>query len=357
MTKFEFLGDLSRLIADLPEEDREQAMEYYEDYFADAGPEKEQEIIKDFISPAYIAEQLRKASAQRQKAANTQSIPQQTTQQQTVPQQTAPQQTVPQRTTIQQTASVNTTVSHTSQPAQQTIQNPAVSASQQTQPFSETPTETVTPPAVEKEKVSVAAHATPSDVSASAMRNPIFQQNSAENISKEEEEALALKKKTKVDIKSINAATSKIGKKQAKAAAKQSALEDREYAATLYSGPKKAIIIALLIITCPITLSILGIIIGLFLVAIGFVIGFVLLGVAAFAVSIISLLLSILSLLTAHIPNCIFALGSALLLFSAGIGICYMDFKLFTRVIPSAYFNIMILFNNIKAALGRFAMK
>ena len=71
MTKFEFLGDLSRLIADLPEEDREQAMEYYEDYFADAGPEKEQEIIKDFISPAYIAEQLREASAQRQKNALT----------------------------------------------------------------------------------------------------------------------------------------------------------------------------------------------------------------------------------------------------------------------------------------------
>lgn len=69
MTKFEFLGDLSRLIADLPQEEIEQAMEYYEDYFADAGPEKEQEIIRDFISPAYIAEQLREASLQRQKAA------------------------------------------------------------------------------------------------------------------------------------------------------------------------------------------------------------------------------------------------------------------------------------------------
>lgn len=67
MTKFEFLGDLSRLIADLPQEEVDQAMEYYEDYFADAGPEKEQEIIRDFISPAYIAEQLREASLQRQK--------------------------------------------------------------------------------------------------------------------------------------------------------------------------------------------------------------------------------------------------------------------------------------------------
>ena len=74
MTKFEFLGDLSRLIADLPQEEIEQAMEYYEDYFADAGPEKEQEIIRDFISPAYIAEQLREASLQRQKAAAQASV-------------------------------------------------------------------------------------------------------------------------------------------------------------------------------------------------------------------------------------------------------------------------------------------
>ena len=64
-----FSGDLSRLIADLPQEEVDQAMEYYEDYSADAGPEKEQEIIRDFISPAYIAEQLREASLQRQKAA------------------------------------------------------------------------------------------------------------------------------------------------------------------------------------------------------------------------------------------------------------------------------------------------
>ncbi|RHV01738.1 hypothetical protein DXB96_12595 [Clostridium sp. OM07-10AC] len=49
-------------------------MEYYEDYFADAGPEKEQEIIRDFISPAYIAEQLREASLQRQKAAAQASV-------------------------------------------------------------------------------------------------------------------------------------------------------------------------------------------------------------------------------------------------------------------------------------------
>ena len=32
MTKYEFLGDLSRLLADLPEEERKQAMHYYANY-------------------------------------------------------------------------------------------------------------------------------------------------------------------------------------------------------------------------------------------------------------------------------------------------------------------------------------
>ncbi|MCR5587359.1 MAG: DUF1700 domain-containing protein [Lachnospiraceae bacterium] len=74
MTKFEFLGDLSRLIADLPEEDREQAMEYYEDYFADAGPEKEQEIIHDFVSPEYVAAQIRESSLKKQSGKASKNI-------------------------------------------------------------------------------------------------------------------------------------------------------------------------------------------------------------------------------------------------------------------------------------------
>ena len=59
MTKFEFLGDLSRLIADLPQEEVDQAMEYYEDYFADAGPEKEQEIIRTYIPPCFFQRDFR----------------------------------------------------------------------------------------------------------------------------------------------------------------------------------------------------------------------------------------------------------------------------------------------------------
>lgn len=63
MTKYEFLGDLSRLLADLPEEERTKALHYYEDYFADAGEEKEQEVLKEFGSPEKIARQIREDSS------------------------------------------------------------------------------------------------------------------------------------------------------------------------------------------------------------------------------------------------------------------------------------------------------
>lgn len=55
MTKYEFLGDLSRLLKDLPEEERKQALHYYEDYFADAGEDNEQEVLNELGSPENIA--------------------------------------------------------------------------------------------------------------------------------------------------------------------------------------------------------------------------------------------------------------------------------------------------------------
>lgn len=59
MTKYEFLGDLSRLLSDLPEEERRQAMKYYEDYFADAGEGQEQEVLSEFGSPEEIARKIK----------------------------------------------------------------------------------------------------------------------------------------------------------------------------------------------------------------------------------------------------------------------------------------------------------
>ena len=46
MTKYEYLAELERLLAALPEQERRDAMNYYEEYFVSAGPEKEAEAIR-----------------------------------------------------------------------------------------------------------------------------------------------------------------------------------------------------------------------------------------------------------------------------------------------------------------------
>ena len=42
MNRVEFMETLSRLLQDIPEEDRIDALKYYNDYFDDAGSENEQ---------------------------------------------------------------------------------------------------------------------------------------------------------------------------------------------------------------------------------------------------------------------------------------------------------------------------
>lgn len=64
MTKYEFLGDLSRLLSDLPEEEKRQAMKYYEDYFSDAGESQEQEVIRELGSPEKVAELIKTDASQ-----------------------------------------------------------------------------------------------------------------------------------------------------------------------------------------------------------------------------------------------------------------------------------------------------
>jgi uncharacterized membrane protein len=59
MNKEIFLRDLRRFLADMPEEEREQALKYYEDYFEDAGPENEQNVIQELGSPIEVAKQIK----------------------------------------------------------------------------------------------------------------------------------------------------------------------------------------------------------------------------------------------------------------------------------------------------------
>ena len=450
MTKFEFLGDLSRLIADLPQEEIEQAMEYYEDYFADAGPEKEQEIIRDFISPAYIAEQLREASLQRQKAAAQASVQEEEKQAAAVrAQATASKPPVYSRklaAQAQKNASMATSTGFVTQTPTVKTKSPVsptqAAASIATAPISgqavSTPTmpsgtsaAPVTPgnlvppqpqnaPTIQRPQTfgqagtasqaaaaSIAATPTPAQAAASlsgaqtpaqaaaslsgaqtpaqaaaslsgaqtpaqaavqasasseqpskasSMRNSIFRNDTEEDKKKAEEE-LAKRNKTKVDIKSINSTTSKVNKKQSKAEAKRNAAIEKANNAERYSSSKKLVIGIVLLITCPIWLTLLGVILGVFLLGVCAVAGCILAGIGCFAASLSSIALTLLALLSVQIPTGIFTLGSVLFLFAAGCGLCFLGYKLATRILPGAYFSIKVLFNGIKARLARLALK
>lgn len=59
MSRAEFMEKLKKLLADIPEAEREEALTYYEDYFDDAGEEKEEEVIASLGSPEKVASTIR----------------------------------------------------------------------------------------------------------------------------------------------------------------------------------------------------------------------------------------------------------------------------------------------------------
>lgn len=59
MDKREFLEGLRMQLSDLTFEERGEALEYYEEYFADAGEENEEEVILSLGAPEQVAEQIK----------------------------------------------------------------------------------------------------------------------------------------------------------------------------------------------------------------------------------------------------------------------------------------------------------
>lgn len=55
MNRREFMGQLERLLADIPGQERQEALDYYNNYFDDAGEENEAEVIRTLGSPGKIA--------------------------------------------------------------------------------------------------------------------------------------------------------------------------------------------------------------------------------------------------------------------------------------------------------------
>lgn len=59
MNKQQFMGELKQLLGELPVDEREEALSYYEDYFADAGIENESEVIAQLKSPEAVARTIK----------------------------------------------------------------------------------------------------------------------------------------------------------------------------------------------------------------------------------------------------------------------------------------------------------
>lgn len=55
MSRIDFIKELESLLLDIPSDEREEALQYYNNYFDDAGEENEQEIIKELGSPERVA--------------------------------------------------------------------------------------------------------------------------------------------------------------------------------------------------------------------------------------------------------------------------------------------------------------
>ena len=60
MNKVEFMRQLEKLLQNISEQERQEALQYYGDYFDDAGPENEQAVLEALGNPARVAENIRR---------------------------------------------------------------------------------------------------------------------------------------------------------------------------------------------------------------------------------------------------------------------------------------------------------
>lgn len=60
MNRVDFMSQLERLLQNIAASEREEAIQYYNDYFDDAGKENEQAVIEALGSPARVAENIKR---------------------------------------------------------------------------------------------------------------------------------------------------------------------------------------------------------------------------------------------------------------------------------------------------------
>ena len=59
MNRIEFIRQLEILLSGISQSEKEEAIQYYNDYFDDAGSENEMDVIKALGSPAKVAETIK----------------------------------------------------------------------------------------------------------------------------------------------------------------------------------------------------------------------------------------------------------------------------------------------------------
>ncbi len=65
MNRIEFMAELEKLLQDIAAEERDEALQYYRDYFEDAGIENEQHIIAELESPQKVARTIKEGTRGR----------------------------------------------------------------------------------------------------------------------------------------------------------------------------------------------------------------------------------------------------------------------------------------------------
>ena len=70
MNRTEFMRQLESLLQNISATEREEALQYYNEYFNDAGPENEQNVIEALGNPAKVAENIKKDIYQKINADN-----------------------------------------------------------------------------------------------------------------------------------------------------------------------------------------------------------------------------------------------------------------------------------------------
>lgn len=64
MNRKEFMEELEMLLHDISDSEREEALQYYNDYFDDAGAENEEAIMKELGTPGNVARMIRQGLAE-----------------------------------------------------------------------------------------------------------------------------------------------------------------------------------------------------------------------------------------------------------------------------------------------------